>query len=223
MTAMAKAFSKIGIALSSGAFESTVNIVQRGRQDVTVTVVPKAPVWFLAMACIWYAFLLLVAFVIALFLIKNPDVRRAQHRFGLQSVHNINDALKKGWRKKLKEGVMGSDDDEHGRPRGDSDREDYGDIGEEGTSDEGPEEETKEKKKKKQRRRIKWWYVTGQGKLILPLRYASKYFRLASIIQTIFYLTRSWSSSATLRGLEGRKENINPYSIESVILRYFLL
>ena len=77
---MARAFSQVGVALSAGAFNYTTNIVQRARYDVSITVVPKAPVWFLAIACGLYALVSLGIFVAAMVLRTRPDVKAAQMR-----------------------------------------------------------------------------------------------------------------------------------------------
>ena len=77
---MARAFSQVGVALSAGAFNYTTNIVQRARYDVNITAVPKAPVWFLALACGLYALVSLGVFVVAMILRTRPDVKAAQVR-----------------------------------------------------------------------------------------------------------------------------------------------
>lgn len=86
---MAKAFSQVAVALSSGAFGYTVNVAQRQREDVSITRVPKAPVWFLAIVCGWYALSALIVFVIALFLRRKEHVPGIQRRLGLGNVNDI--------------------------------------------------------------------------------------------------------------------------------------
>ena len=86
---MARAFSQVAVALSSGAFKYTTNIAQRQRWDVLVTSVPKASVWFLAIVCALYAFVSLVIFVIALFLWRNERIRELQRHLGLENVNDV--------------------------------------------------------------------------------------------------------------------------------------
>ena len=86
---MAQAFSQVGVALSSGAFNYTTNIAQRERFDLEATSVPKAPVWFLAVVCALYALMALVVFIAALVLRGDKDTREAQRKLGLQNVDDI--------------------------------------------------------------------------------------------------------------------------------------
>jgi hypothetical protein len=53
--AMEASFSQIGVALSWGAFNYTLNDEVRWRFDMTVTRVPKAPLFFLICTCLLYA------------------------------------------------------------------------------------------------------------------------------------------------------------------------
>ena len=69
---MARSFSQVGIALSSGAFIYTTNIAQRSHYDIDATSVPKNSVWFLASICALYAIVSIVLFVFALML-RNQD------------------------------------------------------------------------------------------------------------------------------------------------------
>ena len=89
---MARSFSQVAIALSSGAFNYTTNINQRQRWDILATTVPKAPVLFLATVCALYALFSLIIFAVAIRLRRDPRIRERQTRLGLE---NVNDALKK--------------------------------------------------------------------------------------------------------------------------------
>lgn len=97
-SAMGRAFSQVAIALSSGAFNYTTNILQRERWDVEVTRVPKPPVWFLATVCALYALLALGAFGTALVFRRDEGTREVQRRLGLEDVNVI---LKKAMEKYL--------------------------------------------------------------------------------------------------------------------------
>ena len=88
---MARSFSQIGIALSSGPFTYTTNIAQRVRWDYEVTRIPHAPVWFLATACALFGLVSLIIFVVALLLRRIENIRTAQRRLKLQ---NVNELLK---------------------------------------------------------------------------------------------------------------------------------
>ena len=88
-TSMSRAFSQVSIALSSGAFIYTTNIVQRGRWDIQITQVPKAAVWFLAVLCAGYALIVAVLFAVVMWLRKEEAIKRAQSELGLENVNDI--------------------------------------------------------------------------------------------------------------------------------------
>ena len=77
---MGKAFSQTGMALASGVFDFDHNIQQRYRWTVSVTKVPKAPLFYLVVICLVYSVFGMAMTVLALHLRRRPDVRDQQAR-----------------------------------------------------------------------------------------------------------------------------------------------
>ena len=71
---MSSAISPIGMALASGAFTFTNNFQQRFRYDLTVTEVPKGPLWFLVTVCLIYTIMSIAALIAAMVLRRNEKV-----------------------------------------------------------------------------------------------------------------------------------------------------
>jgi hypothetical protein len=76
--AMADSFSQVGMALASGAFNNTLNILQRLRYDQVVTKVPKAAFWFLVVVCFTYAALGLIIAIMACYLRRRERYAKTQ-------------------------------------------------------------------------------------------------------------------------------------------------
>ena len=97
-SSIARSFSQVAVALSSGAFGYTTNLQQRERRDRTVTQVPKAPVWFLAVVCMLYALVSLGVFIGAFLLRRDEDVKEVQRRLGLEDAEDaLNESLGAVW------------------------------------------------------------------------------------------------------------------------------
>ena len=77
---MAKAFSQTGVALASGAFGYDNNVQQRFRWQAEVTMVPKAPFWYLVAVCLVYSVLGTAMAGLAVHLRRVPEVRAQQAR-----------------------------------------------------------------------------------------------------------------------------------------------
>ena len=77
---MAEAFSQTGMALASGAFDFDNNVLQRFRWTLLVTMVPKAPFFYLVSVCLAYSAFGIVMTLLALHLRKSPEVRDQQAR-----------------------------------------------------------------------------------------------------------------------------------------------
>ena len=75
---MGKAFSQTGMALASGVFDFDNNIQQRFRWNVSVTKVPKAPLFYLVVVCLVYSVFGMVMTVLALHLRRTPEVKKQQ-------------------------------------------------------------------------------------------------------------------------------------------------
>lgn len=75
---MGKAFSQTGMALASGVFDFDNNIQQRFRWTVSVTKVPKAPLFYLVVVCLVYSVFGMVMTVLALHLRRSPEVKDQQ-------------------------------------------------------------------------------------------------------------------------------------------------
>lgn len=101
---MGTAFSQTGMALASGAFDFNNTALARLRWTVTVTKVPKAPYWFLVMACLMYSVFGFIMTVVALFLRRMPAIQDQQARLMDQWAPAIKSALDED----EKEGTEGS-------------------------------------------------------------------------------------------------------------------
>lgn len=77
---MAEAFSQTGMALASGAFDFDNNVLQRFRWTLPVTMVPKAPFFYLVAVCLVYSAFGMVMTLLALHLRRSPKVRDQQAR-----------------------------------------------------------------------------------------------------------------------------------------------
>jgi hypothetical protein len=86
---IARSFSQVGIALSAGAFNYTVNNVQHERYDMVFTRVPKAPVWFLAVVCFVFALMSVVLFGLALYVRKQDGVKELQKSLGVGDASGV--------------------------------------------------------------------------------------------------------------------------------------
>ena len=79
-SSMAQAFSQTGMALASGAFDFDNNVLQRFRWTLLVTMVPKAPFFYLVAVCLVYSAFGIVMTLLALHLRRSPEVRDQQAR-----------------------------------------------------------------------------------------------------------------------------------------------
>ena len=99
---MGMAFSQTGMALASGVFDTDYNVQQRLRWTVSVTKVPKAPLFYLVIVCLVYSVLGMVMSVLALHLRRRPEVRDQQARLmnewasGLLEMEDRTDKKEKG-------------------------------------------------------------------------------------------------------------------------------
>ena len=84
---MGTAFSQVGMALASGAFDFDNDTLVRFRWTVDVTKIEKAPYWFLVVVCLLYSAFGLVMTVLAFLLRRNSEVR--EQRAKLMNKHAL--------------------------------------------------------------------------------------------------------------------------------------